>query len=363
MAKPSGDVFAQIFQLLGKRSDDPEVVAFHAARGLKPPPTVTKTDMLYDVRDKKAGFALNYEAEVWLPGYYPPRKENGKYVAYLSSAEFGAAFTGSIAGELDVKLPEKAAKALAKKVKDGTWSTPIYRTYFVKREAEREICFVYDKDDHSFVEVQLQLEQLQQGDPALVKAAKDAKAKAAATPARVFPRRTGKPPRNEPLPAPLAALFELQSGDGLGDIDFEMLEEIEAGGPKAWTRNAKAEHEFRVLAQDGSGGLVAFWLVHHDDGVTRPLADQPVVFLGSEGAAGPVATDLADFMHLLAAGLGPYEVVEYGETESEEPQPAIAKLAKKFFPKRKKRAAETIILEAQRDYGDLGDRLAALRPR
>jgi hypothetical protein len=283
------------------------------ARGLKPPPTVTKIDMLYDVRDKKAGFALNYEAEVWLPGCYPPRKENGKYVAYLSSAEFGAAFAGSIAGELDVNLPEKAAKALAKKMKDGTWSTPIYRTYVVKREAGREVCFVYDKDDHSFVEVQLQL--------------------------------------------------ELQSGDGLGDIDFEMLDEIEAGGPKAWTRNAKAEHEFRVFAQDGSGGLVAFWLVHHDDGVARPLAEQPVVFLGSEGAAGPIARDLADFMHLLAAGVGPYEVVEYGDTEGEEPQPAIAKLAKKFFPKRKKRDAETIILEAQRDFGDLGDRLEALRPR
>ncbi|MDC0672001.1 hypothetical protein [Nannocystis radixulma] len=362
MAKPSGDVFAQIFQLLGKRSDDPEVLAFHAARGLKPPPTVTKTDVLYDVRDKKAGFALNYEAEVRLPEFYPPRKENGKYVAYLSSATFGEPFTGSIAGELDVALPEKDAKALAKKAKGETWSTPMYRGYVVRREAGREVCFIYDSDDDSFVEVRLELEQLEEGDPALAKAAKEAKAKAAPTPARVFPRRTGEPPANEPLPAPLAALFELQSADGLGEIDFEMLAEIEAGGPEAWTRNAEAEHEFRVFAQDGSGGLVAFWLVHHDDGVARPLAEQPVVFLGSEGEVGAVATDLADFLHLLAAGIGPYEVVEYGATEGEEPQPAIAKLAKKFFPKRKKRDANTIVVEAQRDYGDLGDRLEALRP-
>lgn len=363
MAKPSDDVFARILQLLGKRSDDPAVLEFHAARGLKPPPAVTKTGLLYNVRDEQAGFALNYTAEVWLPGYYPPRREGGKYVAYLASANFVASFAGKIAGELDVGLPEEQAKALAKRVKDGAWSTPIYRGYVVWREGGREVDFVYDDDDGSFVEVRLQLEELDEGDPALVKAAKEAKAKQAEAPARELPKRGKKAPKNEPLPAPLAALSALQDSEGLGEIDFEMLAEIEAGGPKAWTRNAAAEHEFRVFAQDGSGGLVAFWLVHHDEGVARPLAEQPVVFLGSEGAVGAVASDLADFLHLLAAGLGPYEVVEYGSTEGETPQPAIAALAQEFFPGRSGRDAETIILAAQRDYGDLEDRLEALRKR
>lgn len=363
MAKPPGDVFEQVHSLLGKRSDDPAVVAFHAAHGLKPPPTVTRTDRLYDVRDKKAGFTVNYEAEVRLPGLYPPRKEDGKYVAYLSSAEFGASFTGRIAGELDVALAEKDAKALAKRVKGGTWSTPIYRGYVVRREGGREVTFIYDKDDHSFVEVRLQLEELGEDDPALKQAVKDAKAKEAPAPVREFPERKGKAPKNEPLPAPLAALSELQDSDGLGEIDFEMLAEIEAGGPKAWTRNPAAEHEFRVFAQDGSGGLVAFWLVHYEGEVARPLVDQPVVFLGSEGKVGAVASDLADFLHLLAAGLGPYEVVEYGDTEGEAPQPAIAKLVKKFFPKRGQRDAVTIVTDAQRDYGDFEDRIEALRKK
>ncbi|WAS95739.1 hypothetical protein [Nannocystis punicea] len=362
MAKHSDDVFEQVLQLLGRRSDDPEVLAFHAARGLKPPPTVTKTGMLHDVRDREAGFTLNYQAELRLPGFYPPHKENGKYVAYLWSADFGPNYAGSIAGELDVSLPEKDAEALAKRVKDGTWSTPMYRGHVVRREGGREVTFVYDADDDTFAEVRLGLEQLDEDDPALAKAAQDAKASEPPRPPRQLPQRPGEAPANEPLPAPLAALHALQDSDGLGDIDFEMLAELETGGPSAWTGNPAAEHEFRVFAQDGSGGLVAFWLVHHEDGVTRPLTDQPVVFLGSEGEVGAVATDLADFLHLLAAGIGPYEVVEYGQTEGEAPQPAIAELARKFFPDRGERDATTIITEAQRDYGDLGDHLAALQP-
>ncbi|MCY1071788.1 hypothetical protein OV090_43995 [Nannocystis sp. RBIL2] len=363
MATPSDDLFEQVLPLLGRRTDDPAVIAFHAARGLKSPPVVTKTDMLYDVRDKEAGLVLNYQAEVRRAGFYPPRKEGGKYVAYLSSIEFRPSFTGRIAGEFAVSLPEADAKALALRLENGTWDSPMYRGYVVRRVDGHEVEFVYDQDDDTFVEVRLQLEELDDDDPALEKWAAEAQASATPTPARVFPKRGSRAPKNEPLPPALAALNELQDGDGLGDIDFEMLAEIEAGGPKAWTGNPAAEHEFRVFAQDGSGGLVAFWVVQHDGGAARPLVEQPVVFLGSEGEVGPVAKDLADFLHLLAAGVGPYEVVEYGSTEGETPQPAIAELARKFFPERGDRDAQTIVLEAQRDYGDLSDRLAALNKR
>ncbi|MDC0721243.1 hypothetical protein [Nannocystis bainbridge] len=360
MTHPPDDVFARVSQLLGKRSDDPAVVAFHAARGLKPPPIVTKLDMLYDVRDQEAGFTLNYQAEVLLPGCYPPRREGGKYVAYLASVDFRPSFTGRIAGELDVGLPEAQARTLAQQFEDGSWSTPMYRGHVVRREAGQEVVFLYDPDDDSFAEVQLQLVQLAEDDPALAQLASDAKASEPTPAPRQFPRRGRKAPGNEPLPAPLAALFELQGSDGLGEIDLEVLSEIEAGGPAAWTGNKAAEHELRVFAQDGSGGLVAFWIVQHDDGAARPLADQPVVFLGSEGERGAVASDLADFLHLLAAGIGPYEVVEYGSTEGESPQPAIAALAEQFFPARGQREASAIIVDAQRDYADFADRLAAL---
>jgi hypothetical protein len=54
--------------------------------------------------------------------------------------------------------------------------------------------------------------------------------------------------------------------------------------------------DFRVFGQNGAGGYAAFWLVRHDE----DLADQPIVFLGSEGETAVVARDLPDVLRLLA---------------------------------------------------------------
>lgn len=66
--------------------------------------------------------------------------------------------------------------------------------------------------------------------------------------------------------------------------------------------------EYRISGQDGTGGLAAFRVVRPD----APLLEQPVVFFGSEGAVGVVVCDFADYLCLLAGGLGLMEALEYG---------------------------------------------------
>jgi hypothetical protein len=100
-------------------------------------------------------------------------------------------------------------------------------------------------------------------------------------------------------------------------------------------------------------------LVH--DG--RHLDTQPVVFLGSEGASGPVAVDLGDFLDLLAAGVGPMEAVERGDTEGEQPLPAVARLAEQHRGSQTDRAAVEILARANHEYCDFNDRIALLNQR
>src|SRR6185369_10278566 len=77
----------------------------------------------------------------------------------------------------------------------------------------------------------------------------------------------------------------------------------------AWTSNSAPPAErLRVFGQDGSGGKVAFWRTVS----TRPLDEEAVVFLGSEGDLGVVARDLCDFLVLFGGGVGPMECVEPG---------------------------------------------------
>ena len=119
---------------------------------------------------------------------------------------------------------------------------------------------------------------------------------------------------NTALPEPLSKLHELEFdyADGEG-IDFEPYSAFLSADEtsawfEAWTGNGEADGtEFRVFGQDGTGGYAAFWLVDPNKG----LLEQPVVFLGSEGEIGVVASNFAQYLWLLAGGLGPYEAVAY----------------------------------------------------
>lgn len=161
------------------------------------------------------------------------------------------------------------------------------------------------------------------------------------------------------LAAALAVPFEYAGGDG---VDFEpftafLSAEETTGWFRAWTGNGELSgHDLRVFGQDGSGGYAAFWLVRPG----RPLADQPVVFLGSEGETGVVAQDLASFLWLLAGGFGPWEAATSYEPDwTPHPSSELAAVAERFAPDRRQ-AAATVIEQATAEFPDFDDTIMEL---
>ncbi|PWI17436.1 SMI1/KNR4 family protein [Streptomyces sp. Act143] len=112
------------------------------------------------------------------------------------------------------------------------------------------------------------------------------------------------------FPPTLAAIcqaeFAYDDGDG---IDFEPYDAfLPVDDATAWLRQWTGNHDldgsaYRFFGQDGTGGGAALWSVREG----RPLADQPVVFLSSEGETAVVAGNLSDFLWVLADGFGPLE--------------------------------------------------------
>ncbi|MBD9726438.1 SMI1/KNR4 family protein [Streptomyces caniscabiei] len=161
------------------------------------------------------------------------------------------------------------------------------------------------------------------------------------------------------LAAALAVPFVYEGGDG---IDFEPFETFLSAEEttdwfRAWTANGALDGDaFRVFGQDGTGGYAAFWLIRPG----RPLTDQPVVFLGSEGETGVVARDLGDFLWLLAAGYGPWEAATtYEPDRVPRPDPELAAVAERFAPDRRTTAAAVIELAGQ-EFPDFDDTVMAL---
>jgi hypothetical protein len=115
------------------------------------------------------------------------------------------------------------------------------------------------------------------------------------------------------FPKLLSELHEIEiEYDEDNSIDFEPYQvfqsaEENASWFQAWTGNKTVTgEEYRIFGQDGTGGYAAFWLVR----AGKPILEQPIVFFGSEGDVGVVANDFADYLWLLAGGVGPMEAVE-----------------------------------------------------
>ncbi|MET8630233.1 SMI1/KNR4 family protein [Kitasatospora sp. NPDC004669] len=156
------------------------------------------------------------------------------------------------------------------------------------------------------------------------------------------------------LAAALAVPFDYNGGAG---IDFEPFDtflcaEDTTDWLRAWTGNDELTGEnFRVFGQDGSGGYAAFWLARPD----RPLTDQPVVFMGSEGETGVIAADLADLLWVLAAGIGPSEAsTDHHLDQKPNPSPQRTAIAEQFAPNRW-RPAKAIIEQAGKEFPDFDD--------
>jgi hypothetical protein len=159
------------------------------------------------------------------------------------------------------------------------------------------------------------------------------------------------------LPPLLDALNQLERPEHL---DFEPYEHFMSASDnqawiRAWTGNKTLNGgEYRVFGEDGTGGYAAFWLV-------RPGADllaQPIVFFGSEGELGIVAENFADYLWLLAGGVGPYEAIEY-KGEGVEPFPDHQAFAAEHAPGARKSPSE-VIAAARERYPDFVTNVRAL---
>lgn len=161
------------------------------------------------------------------------------------------------------------------------------------------------------------------------------------------------------LAAALAHEFDYDDGDG---VDFEPFGEFVSAEEttdwfRSWTGNKEVSADaFRVFGMDGTGGYAAFWLVRPG----RGTADQPVVFLGSEGETGVVARDLPDFLWVLADGVGPLEAVDhYGLGLASRPNGELTAVAEQFAPGRRQ-PASTLTGLAREEFADFEDLIAQL---
>lgn len=148
---------------------------------------------------------------------------------------------------------------------------------------------------------------------------------------------------DQTFPALLAELHELDVDFDEDNIDFEPYQEFlcaedTASWIRAWTGNdALHGSEYRVFGQDGTGGYAAFWLVRK----SKSLLDQPVVFFGSEGELGMVASHFYDYLWLLAGGFGPYEAVE-SKRHKAKTHAEFTKFAERHAKSYKKKPQEVI---------------------
>ncbi|MBT3159715.1 SMI1/KNR4 family protein [Streptomyces sp. CHA1] len=162
------------------------------------------------------------------------------------------------------------------------------------------------------------------------------------------------------LAAALAGGFDYDDGNG---VDFEPFPEFLSARETAewfrsWTGNQEVDGaSFRVFGQDGTGGYAAFWLVREG----RGLVEQPVVFMGSEGETGVIARDLADFLWLLAGGVGPWEAAAGYGAEEEELRPDLAResVAERFAPGRR-RAPAGVVADAGAEFPGFDEELTGL---
>ncbi|MCP2342295.1 hypothetical protein [Actinomadura rupiterrae] len=264
---------------------------------------------------------------------------HGPLLGYLTSIEIEDGYPLPLRDGITAALPEPEARARALQSTVAEYGNLVH----ILHRDERSTLEARYHDDGAFI--WFRLAQNQRPDaPAVPQAA---------IPARSIPDPP-EPDPDEPFPPALTALNRHQHASGLGDVDFELLDAFSAGAVTGWTDDPEAEREFRVFGVTGDGGSVAFWLVHPD----RPMEEQPVVCLGGEGDVGPVASDLCDLLHLLAAGVGPFEAVTYGPPfDDAVPNPAIADIATAHLGPRDTRTAEAILADATNRYSDIKDRL------
>jgi hypothetical protein len=169
------------------------------------------------------------------------------------------------------------------------------------------------------------------------------------------------------LPEALAEAFAIGFAAGWDEAaepahgyDFGPYEAFEApeqtaGWFRAWTGNPESDGgEFRFFGVTGGGDYTGFWLIRPE----APIAEQPIVHLGSEGQRNVVARNLGELLWLFAAGYGPAEAVA-GRHGRREPNDALRTVAERHAPG-KETSAKDIIEAAQAAYPYFSDYIDAL---
>jgi hypothetical protein len=164
------------------------------------------------------------------------------------------------------------------------------------------------------------------------------------------------------LPPALAEVaevgFDYDDGDG---VDFEPYGAFDSAEDtthwlRLWTGNPEADGSaYRVFGKHGTGGLAAVWCARPG----RPLTEQPVVFLGSEGEAGVIAGNLSDFLWVLADGYGPREALLPEEAWTARPDTALADLAARHATT-PRRPAREIVASAEAEFHSFAEDLDEL---
>ena len=161
----------------------------------------------------------------------------------------------------------------------------------------------------------------------------------------------------EALSSVVGIAFDYAEGNG---IDYEPYSAFPGAEDttdwiRAWTGNQELDGDaFRPFGMDGTGGQVAFWRVR----AGRPLVEQPVVFLGSEGDIRVLSQDLTGFLWLLADGIGPVDVMGY---EDREPRPSaeLAAIAARHAGTSSRRPATEILEAAAAEFPDFEEEVLA----
>jgi hypothetical protein len=370
-------LFERLLALCGKRCDDPALIAFHAEEGLEPPPATLGCYVPATVRHSGHGYELHYIAALMRPETWPPKLGPKGFLTYLQRVRLLQAFAPHLPAPFALDLDPARAQALA--IRSGrSRETHVHTVYRLYEQGERSLQVRFGPMSATKpMYTALTIDELDADDPRLEKISKeeldalDRSAQRFEPPppksARKFPDRRG-PLQSAPFPPPLAearqVLDGLQSaasgsahggGDGPGVIDFVIYETRRIHFMAPLPKADEHEAEFYAFGADGSGSTVAFWLVHD-----APLAEQPVVFIGSEGDDNrPLAQNLPEFLALLTAGIGPREAA-FPEDEGPLPVPGMNDVLNKYYPGYLPHRPKQIVEDAMARYGDFAERIEEL---
>ncbi|MET9954285.1 SMI1/KNR4 family protein [Streptomyces sp. NPDC006339] len=159
----------------------------------------------------------------------------------------------------------------------------------------------------------------------------------------------------EALTAVAGISFDYDGGEG---VDYEPYSAFPSAEEttdwiRAWTGNQELDGDaFLPFGMDGTGGQVAFRRVRPG----RPLVEQPVVFLGSEGEVRVLSQDLSGFLWLLADGFGPLDFV-WPPARTPRPRAELAAIAERHGGAASRRPAAEIVGAAAAEFPDFEDEI------